>query len=279
MQLCILAVFLAMVSMEMSPVDFAIQILEVVSVSVVVLITLILGAGKLSSFLPDDFLRKHPLLQKLAHSETMQFVRMTGIQERLDSIERKIERSVVIARMVPQDKGVSSDDQAYLQWILSQEGVIADQGSAKPIEPGMIEIRYLVNLFDLCLLDPGVSERLSSILAKLVWEVIETQAKQRKATVSRLVFPFTNNTIRIIAHPLVEKLENSVRPIFIHLRGKEVILQGDTAAGREAALIADVVTSGEELLEYASAVKDAGLTLNFIVALIERTEGGAEKAS
>jgi orotate phosphoribosyltransferase len=53
-------------------------------------------------------------------------------------------------------------------------------------------------------------------------------------------------------------------------------IEGAYEDGERVCLIEDVVTSGGALLEAVSALRDAGLTVQTAICVVDREEGGAE---
>jgi orotate phosphoribosyltransferase len=124
-------------------------------------------------------------------------------------------------------------------------------------------------------LDKYRFETRPDLLAVLGERIAETVA-QREPDATRLAAPELGAVVLAAAASLASGLP------FVIVRGTAKDygtmnrLEGAYEEGERVCLIEDVVTSGGALLEAVAALRDAGLTVETAICVVDREEGGAD---
>lgn len=83
--------------------------------------------------------------------------------------------------------------------------------------------------------------------------------------------------------PLVTMLSNSldVPALFVRKQAKEYgtckLAEGPDVSGKKVVLVEDVVTTGGQIIKSAEQLRELGAEIEYVVAVIDREKGGAEK--
>jgi orotate phosphoribosyltransferase len=88
----------------------------------------------------------------------------------------------------------------------------------------------------------------------------------------------------VSAVSVVSTLKGKPRPAFLVRKepknhGTQAWIEGDKSLGpgMQVALLEDVITTGDSLLQAANRVEAAGLNVSVVCALVDREEGGADR--
>jgi len=121
------------------------------------------------------------------------------------------------------------------------------------------------------------------LVGRVGWEVVKRAAKDlevRVDAVGGLTMGADPIALSIAITALQENPSSKVQTFVVRkspkAHGRQKLIEGNFSTGNSVAIVEDVLTTGGSTLQAIDAVESAGGKVAFVVALVDREEGGRE---
>jgi orotate phosphoribosyltransferase len=123
----------------------------------------------------------------------------------------------------------------------------------------------------------------ATLVGRVGWEVVKRAAKDlevRVDAVGGLTMGADPIALSIAITALQENPSSKVQTFVVRkspkAHGRQKLIEGNFSTGNSVAIVEDVLTTGGSTLQAIDAVESAGGKVAFVVALVDREEGGRE---